>query len=313
MEYKNLGRSGLQVSVVGLGCNNFGMRCDFEKSEIVVNKALDEGINLFDTADVYGGQGKSEEFLGRILKGRRNDAIIATKWGMKMGEGPYKSGASRKYIMAAVEDSLRRLQTDYIDLYQLHRPDTSTPIDETLRALDDLVSSGKVRYIGHSNFAGWQTAEAHFVAQKGNFAPFISAQNEYNLLDRRIEAELVPACNSYGVSILPYFPLASGFLTGKYRQGQDLPEGTRLAAAAPMAARVLTDKNYEMLGKLEAFAESRGKSMVDLAIGWLASLPHVGSVIAGATRPEQVTQNVASGSWKLTADELAEVDAISKR
>ncbi|MGE0599690.1 MAG: aldo/keto reductase [Dehalococcoidia bacterium] len=313
MDYKNLGLSGLQVSVVGLGCNNFGMRCDYDQSEAVVNKAIEAGINFFDTADVYGGQGKSEEFLGRILKGRRNDVIIATKWGMKMGEGPYKSGASRKYIISAVEDSLRRLQTDYIDLYQLHRPDASTPIDETLRALDDLVSAGKVRYIGHSNFAGWQATEAHFVAHKNSYVRFVSAQNEYNLLNRSIEAELVPACNAYGVSILPYFPLASGFLTGKYRQGQDLPAGTRLANAGPMAARVLTDKNYEMLGKLESFAESRGKSMVDLAIGWLASLPHVGSVIAGATKPEQVTQNVASGAWRLTADELAEVDAISKR
>lgn len=313
MEYKNLGRSGLQVSVVGLGCNNFGGRCDYDQSEKVVNQALDEGINLFDTADVYGGQGKSEEFLGRILKGRRDDAIIATKWGMKMGEGPHTSGASRKYIVSAVEESLRRLQTDYIDLYQLHRPDASTPIEETLRALDDLVSAGKVRYIGHSNFAGWQAAEAHFVAEKRNFTPFISAQNEYNLLDRRIESELVPACNAYGVSILPFFPLASGFLTGKYRQGQDLPAGTRLANAGPMASRLLNDRNFETLGKLEAFAEARGKSMVDLAIGWLASLPHVGSVIAGATKPEQVTQNVASGSWKLSAEELAEVDGISKR
>ncbi len=313
MEYKHLGRSGLQVSVVGLGCNNFGGRCDYDQSEKVVNTALDEGINLFDTADVYGGQGKSEEFLGRILKGRRSDAIIATKWGMNMGEGPHRSGASRKYIVSAVEDSLRRLQTDYIDLYQLHRPDSSTPIEETLRALDDLVSAGKVRYIGHSNFAGWQAAEAHFVAEKGNFTPFISAQNEYNLLDRRIESELVPACNAYGVSILPFFPLASGFLTGKYRPGQDLPVGTRLANAGPMASRILNDRNFETLGKLEAFAEARGKSMVDLAIGWLASLPHVGSVIAGATKPEQVTQNVASGSWKLSPDELAEVDGISKR
>ena len=313
MEYKHLGRSGLQVSVVGLGCNNFGGRCDYDQSEKVVNTALDEGINLFDTADVYGGQGKSEEFLGRILKGRRSDAIIATKWGMNMGEGPHRSGASRKYIVSAVEDSLRRLQTDYIDLYQLHRPDSSTPIEETLRALDDLVSAGKVRYIGHSNFAGWQAAEAHFVAEKGNFTPFISAQNEYNLLDRRIESELVPACNAYGVSILPFFPLASGFLTGKYRPGQDLPVGTRLANAGPMASRILNDRNFETLGRLEAFAEARGKSMVDLAIGWLASLPHVGSVIAGATKPEQVTQNVASGSWKLSPDELAEVDGISKR
>jgi len=212
-----------------------------------------------------------------------------------------------------VEDSLRRLQTDYIDLYQLHRPDPQTPMEETLRALDDLISSGKVRYIGHSNFAGWQAAEAHFVAQKGNYTPFISAQNEYSLLERRIEAELVPACNQYGVSVLPFFPLASGFLTGKYRQGQDLPAGTRLANAGPMAARVLTDKNYEMLGKLEAFAEARGKTMLDLAIGWLASLSHVGSVIAGATKPEQVAQNVAAGGWRLTAEELAEVDAISKR
>ena len=313
MDYKNLGRSGLQVSVVGLGCNNFGMRCDYDQSEKVVHAAIDAGITLFDTADVYGGQGKSEEFLGRILKGKRDSVLVATKWGMKMGEGPHKSGGSRKYIMAAVEDSLRRLQTDYIDLYQLHRPDPQTPMEETLRALDDLISSGKVRYIGHSNFAGWQAAEAHFVAQKGNYTPFISAQNEYSLLERRIEAELVPACNQYGVSVLPFFPLASGFLTGKYRQGQDLPAGTRLANAGPMAARVLTDKNYEMLGKLEAFAEARGKTMLDLAIGWLASLSHVGSVIAGATKPEQVAQTVAAGGWRLTAEELAEVDAISKR
>ena len=313
MEYRHLGRSGLQVSVVGLGCNNFGMRCDFDQSKDVVHRALDAGITLFDTADVYGGQGKSEEFLGKILKGRRQDVVLATKFGMKMGDGPHKSGGSRKYIMSAVEDSLRRLDTDYIDLYQLHRPDPETPIDETLRALDDVVRSGKVRYIGNSNFAGWQAAEAHYVAKQANLTPFISAQNEYNLLDRRIEGELVPACNAYGLSILPFFPLASGFLTGKYRQGQEMPAGTRLANAGPMAARVLTDKNYEGLGKLEAFAEARGKAMLDLAIGWLASLSHVGSVIAGATKPEQIDQNVAAGGWKLTADELAEVDSISRR
>lgn len=313
MEYRHLGRSGLQVSVVGLGCNNFGMRCDFDQSKAVVNQALEAGITLFDTADVYGGQGRSEEFLGKLLKGHRQDVVIATKFGMKMGEGPHKSGGSRKYIMSAVEDSLRRLDTDYIDLYQMHRPDPETPIEETLRALDDLVRSGKVRYIGNSNYAGWQAAEAHYVARQANLAPFISAQNEYNLLDRRIEAELVPACNAYGLQVLPFFPLASGFLTGKYRQGQDLPAGTRLANAGPMAARVLTDKNYEMLGKLEAFADARGKTMLDLAIGWLASLSHVGSVIAGATKPEQIDQNVAAGAWRLTAEELAEVDAISKR
>lgn len=313
MEFKNLGRSGLQVSVVGLGCNNFGMRCDFDQSQAVVHKAVDEGINLFDTADVYGGGGKSEEFLGKILQGRRHDVVLATKFAMKMGEGPMRSGGSRKYIMSALEDSLRRLNTDYIDLYQMHRPDPTVPIEETLRALDDAVRAGKVRYIGHSNFAGWQAAEAHFVAQRGGYTPFISAQNEYNLLDRRIESELVPACNQYGVGVLPFFPLASGFLTGKYRQGQDLPAGTRLANAGPMAGRLLNERNYETLGKLEAFADERGKTTLDLAIGWLASQPHVGSVIAGATRPEQVAQNVAAGEWKLNPDELAEVDAISRR
>lgn len=313
MEFKNLGRSGLQVSVVGLGCNNFGMRCDFDQSQAVVHKALDEGINLFDTADVYGGGGKSEEFLGKILQGRRHDVVLATKFAMKMGEGPMRSGGSRKYIMSALEDSLRRLNTDYIDLYQMHRPDPTVPIEETLRALDDAVRAGKVRYIGHSNFAGWQAAEAHFIAQRGGYTPFISAQNEYNLLERRIESELVPACNQYGVGVLPFFPLASGFLTGKYRQGQDLPAGTRLANAGPMAGRLLNERNYETLGKLEAFADERGKTTLDLAIGWLASQPHVGSVIAGATRPEQVAQNVAAGEWKLNADELAEVDAISRR
>ena len=222
-----------------------------------------------------------------------------------------ESGGSRKHIMASVEDSLRRLGTDYIDLYQLHAPDPRTPIEETLRALDDLVRQGKVRYVGHSNFAGWQAAEAHFVAQANHVSPFISAQNEYSLLDRRVERELVPACNAYGLGILPYFPLASGFLTGKYRPGQPAPEGTRLSAG-PFGARVLTEKNFEMLGKLEAFAGARGHTMLELAIGWLASLPHVGSVIAGATKPEQVEQNVAAVSWQLSAEELAEVDGITK-
>jgi aryl-alcohol dehydrogenase-like predicted oxidoreductase len=312
MEFRNLGRSGLQVSVVGLGCNNFGMRMDVEATRTVVDKAIDSGINLFDTADVYGGAGKSEEFLGEVLKGRRHDVILATKFGNRMGEGPYKSGASRRYIMTAVEDSLRRLQTDYIDLYQIHVPDAKTPIEETMTALDDLVHQGKVRYIGHSNFSGWQTAEAHYVAQRDHLTPFISAQNEYSLLQRNVERELVPACKQYGVSILPYFPLASGFLTGKYRQGQEGPQGARLSAG-PMAARVLTDQNYEVLSKLEAFAEQRGKGVLDLAIGWLASMPHVGSVIAGATKPEQVEQNVKAGEWKLTPEEMTEVEAITKR
>lgn len=314
MEYRNLGRSGLQVSVVGLGCNNFGRRADLETTRAVVHKALDLGINLLDTADVYGGAGLSEEFLGQALEGRRREVVLATKFANPMGEGPMNRGGSRRYIMAAAEASLRRLKTDYIDLYQMHAPDPKTPIEETLRALEDLVRQGKVRYIGHSNFAGWQAAEAHYVAEKLNTTPFVSAQNEYNLLNRRIERELVPACEAYGLGILPYFPLASGFLTGKYRQDQPLPEGARLSspAAAPMANGILTPKNYEMLGKLEAFAGQRGKSMTELAFGWLATQPFVPSVIAGATKPEQVEQNAAAGAWRLSAEEMAEVDSLTK-
>lgn len=312
MEYRHLGRSGLQVSVVGLGCNNFGRRMDQDQTTAVVNTCLDLGINFFDTADVYGGEGRSEEYLGAALGGRRQDVVVATKFGMKMGEGPMESGGSRRWIQRAVEDSLRRLKTDYIDLYQMHTPDPSTPIDETLRALDDLVRAGKVRYIGHSNFAGWQAAEAALVAEHRSFTPFISAQNEYNLLNRHVERELVPACNKFGVSVLPYFPLASGFLTGKYRPGEPPPDGTRLALMGPMAERVLTERNFEALGKLEAFAGERGHNILELAIGWLASQPHVGSVIAGATKPEQVEANVKAGQWRLAADELAEVEGLAR-
>ncbi len=314
MEYRNLGKSGLQVSVVGLGCNNFGMRCDYDQTVAVVNKALEVGMNLFDTADVYGGQGRSEEFLGKALQGRRQDVVLATKWGNRMGEGPMKSGGSRRYIIAAAEDSLRRLQTDYIDLYQMHVPDPTTPIDETMRALDDLVTSGKVRYIGHSNFTGWMTAEAHYVAQMRGYAPFVSAQNQYSLLDRGIEKELVPACEKYGVSVLPYFPLASGFLTGKYKKDQEKPEGARLSnpAMGRMADRIFNDHNYEVLDKLENFAAQRNHGVLDVAIGWLASKPYIGSVIAGATKPEQVEANARAGEWKLTAEEMAEVDAIAR-
>ncbi len=311
MEFRNLGRSGLQVSVVGLGCNNFGMRMDPAATEIVVNKAIDSGINLFDTADVYGGQGRSEEFLGKALGARRHDIVLATKFGNRMGEGPYTSRGSRRYIINAVEASLRRLNTDYIDLYQMHVPDPTTPIDETLRALDDLVKSGKVRYIGHSNFTGWMAAEAHYVAAAHNLTPFISAQNEYSLLNRRIENELVPACTKFNVGVLPYFPLASGFLTGKYRQGEAAPQGARLSAG-PMAERVLTDRNFETLEKLEEFARSRERGVLDVAFGWLIAQPHVGSVIAGATKPEQIDANIAAGEWRMSADEVAEVDNITK-
>jgi aryl-alcohol dehydrogenase-like predicted oxidoreductase len=314
MEYRNLGRSGLQVSTVGVGCNNFGMRIDMTATQAVVDKAIDLGINLFDTADVYGGAGKSEEFLGKALGSRRHDVVVATKFGMKMGEGPYGSGASRKYIMAACEASLRRLGTDYIDLYQIHTPDPKTPVDETLRALDDLVRAGKVRYIGHSNFSGWQTAETHYLAEKHGVTPFISAQNEYSLVVRDIEKELAPACLKYGVGLLPYFPLASGFLTGKYKAGEEAPAGTRFGEwfKGPYGARTLNERNFGILAKLEAFAGARSHTVLDLAMSWLACKPFVGSVIAGATKPEQVEQNASAASWKLTAEEMAEVDGLAK-
>ncbi len=310
MEYRNLGNSGLQVSLVGLGCNNFGQRLDQAATAAVVNKCIDEGITFFDTADVYGGQGKSEEFLAPVLKPHRRNIIIATKTAAPMGEGAYWAGASRKYIMDAVEDCLRRLDTDYIDLYQMHRPDPKTPIEETMRALDDLVKSGKVRYIGSSNYTGWQVVEADWAAKTEHLTPFISAQNEYSLLNRDVEKELTPVCSKYNVGLLPFFPLASGFLTGKYRPGQPPPEGSRLAGASPFAARFLNEDNYEPLLKLEGFAEQRGHTMVELAMSWLASQPFVGSVTAGATKPEQVEENAKAADWQLTSDEMKEVDEI---
>jgi len=313
MEYKNLGRSGLQVSAVGLGCNNFGMRIDLEQTKAVVGKALEVGINLFDTADIYGGRGKSEEFLGAALKGNRRNAVIATKFTGPMGEGPLWSGGSRRYIFEAVDDSLRRLGTDYIDLYQVHFPDAKTPIEETMRALDDVVRAGKVRYIGCSNFTGWQVVEAQWIAREGHLSPFVSAQNQYNLLDRRVERELMPACAKYGLGILPYFPLASGFLSGKYKHGEAPPEGTRLAAWGPRGQAMLSDQNFDVLGRLEAFASARGHAMIDLAIGWLASHETVPCVISGATKPEQVEENARAAEWKLTAEEMAEVDGITRR
>ncbi|HLF72290.1 MAG TPA: aldo/keto reductase [Dehalococcoidia bacterium] len=309
MEYRNLGNSGLQVSLVGLGCNNFGGRVDAAGTKAVVDKCIDMGITLFDTADIYGPRGKSEEFLGPALKPHRRNIVIATKSAGPMGEGPYWSGTSRKYLMDAVDDCLRRLETDYIDLYQMHFP-TNTPIEETLRALDDIVRSGKVRYIGSSNYAGWQVVEAAWVAKTEHLTPFISAQNQYNLLERGIEKELVPAAKKYSVGILPYFPLASGFLTGKYRKDAPQPEGARLSGSSPFAGRTLTDANYDKLEKLDEFAKARGHTMTELAFGWLASLSFISSVIAGATRPEQVEENAKAADWKLSTEEMDEIDEI---
>lgn len=311
MEFNRLGSSGLHVSAVGLGCNNFGMRIDKEQTAVVVNKAIDLGINFFDTADMYGGT-QSETFLGAALGERRKDVVVATKFVGPVGQGPLNRGASRRHMFDAVEASLSRLNTDYIDLYQIHFPDETTPIEETLRALDDLVRQGKVRYIGCSNFSGWQVVEAQWITRTEHFSPLISAQNEYNLLDRRIERELVPACNAYGVGILPYFPLASGFLTGKYKHGEAPPEGTRIAAWGARGEQILTDRNFEILQGLEEFAKEREKTVLELAIGWLASQPHVPSVIAGATKPEQVEQNVAAAGWKLSGEEMTAVDTITK-
>ncbi|PKQ03967.1 MAG: aldo/keto reductase [Alphaproteobacteria bacterium HGW-Alphaproteobacteria-11] len=313
MRFKTLGNSGLKVSVVGLGCNNFGMKIDQAATDNVVGKALDLGITLFDTADVYGNKGGSERMLAHALGARRKEIVLATKFSLPMDDGEYMKGGSRRYILQAVEASLKRLNTDYIDLYQMHFPDPATPIEETISALDDLVRSGKVRYIGCSNFAGWQLVEAHYIAKEAGRAPFVSAQNHYNLLDRKIELELVPAAKKYGAAILPYFPLASGMLTGKYRRGGNGPEDGRLTVAAAMGKNLLTDTNFDIVEKVTAFAEARGKSTLDAAIGWLASQPHVASVIAGATKPEQVEQNVQAGAWEMTAEELDEINKMTFR
>ncbi len=309
MRYRPLGDSGLVVSVVGLGANNFGMRVDLERTREVVDAALDAGITLIDTADVYGGRGGSETMLGEVLKGRRDDVVLATKFGMDMGgaNGPdWGARGSRRYIRRAVEASLERLQTDWIDLYQYHAPDGLTPVEETLGALHELVLEGKVRYVGSSNFAGWQVADADAVALRNGFTRFVSAQNSYSLLDRTVERELVPACRHYRVGILPYFPLSSGLLTGKYKRGEEPPEGTRLAANP----RALTDRAFDTLEALEIYARERGVTMLTVAIGALAALPAVGSVIAGATRAEQVRANVAAGDWQPSAEDLAALDAI---
>ena len=311
MDYRRLGHSGLWVSAVGIGCNNFGAKCDEAATRAVVHACLDAGITLFDTADMYGNRGGSETLLGRILGHHRKDIVLASKFGLPMGEGPYLNGAGRHYIMRAVEDSLRRLRTDHLDLYQVHRPDPATPIEETLRALDDLVRDGKVRYVGCSNFAGWQLAEAEWAARAGGTVRFISAQNEYSLVDRRIEGELVPAANAYGVGILPYFPLANGLLTGKYQRNHAMPDGARMTERPTRAEEVLTDRNWTIAEKVADYAAARGHSLLEAAIGWLASQDHVPSVIAGATTAEQVARNAAAADWRMTAEEIADINALS--
>jgi aryl-alcohol dehydrogenase-like predicted oxidoreductase len=309
MQLRNLGASGLKVSIIGLGCNNFGMRIDQAQTRMVVDAALDCGVNFFDTADIYGGS-KSEVFLGDALKGRRDKAVLATKFANPMGEGAYLRGGARRYIVKAVEDSLKRLHTDHIDLYQMHVPDADTPIDETLRALDDLVRSGKVLYIGNSNFSGWQIADADWTARAGGLERFVSAQNNFSLLERGVEREVLPACERFGLGLLPFFPLASGFLTGKYQRGEPPRQGTRLAAWGARGAAALSDRNFDRLEGLEAWAEQRGRRILDLAFAWLLGHPAVSSVIAGATTPEQVQANARCAEWILTPEEVVEVRAL---
>ena len=315
MKYRKLGNSGLDVSVVGLGCNNFGMICSLDQTKRVVQKALNLGINLFDTADVYGNRGNSELYLGKALGKARKDVLIATKFAVAMGDGPHMRGGSRRYIMQAVEDSLKRLGTDYIDLYQMHAPDPNTPIDETLRALDDLIYHGKVRYIGCSNFRGWQLVEAKWTSEASQLNTFISAQNRYSILSRDLEIELVPAAEKLGVSILPYFPLESGLLTGKYTHHHKPTKGTRWEVWGKRGPQVtnafFSDAKFKKVEKLRALCDKYEHSLLDLAFGWLIGQPTVASVIAGATKPKQVEQNVNAGNYSLSFDEIAEVDKIT--
>jgi aryl-alcohol dehydrogenase-like predicted oxidoreductase len=314
MRFRRLGDSGLVVSLVGVGCNNFGGRIDAERTREVVHAALDAGVNLFDTADIYGSSsGRSEELLGSALGSRRADVIVATKFGMdaRGANGPDRGArGSRRYIMRAVEASLRRLKTDYIDLYQMHEPDPGTPIEETLRALDDLVQAGKVRYLGNSNFAAWQVTDAEWTARSGHLNRFISAQNKYSLVERDVERELVPACERFGLGLIPYYPLASGLLTGKYRRDEAAPAGSRLARDGYQSR--LAAAPWDTIETLEAYAEKRGLSLLDVAIGGLAAQPAVASVIAGATGAEQVRANVAAAGWEPTPADLAELDEITK-
>lgn len=310
MNRRKIKNTELQVSEIGLGCNNFGYvkDLDIHRTRQVVDKAIECGINFFDTSDSYG---HSEEFLGEILGERRNSLLLATKFGSQLDKEGKKKGASRSYILSAVESSLSRLKTDWIDLYQLHRPDLNTPIDETLRALDDLVKQGKVRYIGCSNLSAEQLTEAEEVATRHRLTHFVTSQDEYSLLVRNIERDLLPTVDKYGMSELPYFPLASGFLTGKYKRHQPHPHGSRLAEKQGLADKYAHSQNWEKVEKLTAIAEGRGHTLLELAFSWLLSHSVVASVIAGATTPEQVESNSRAGSWQLSAEDLQEIDHIT--
>jgi aryl-alcohol dehydrogenase-like predicted oxidoreductase len=302
MRTRPLGDGGPEVTVVGLGTNNFGGRCDLEQTRAVIEAALDEGITLFDTADIYS-QGKSESYIGEVLEGRRDSVVLATKFGSEMEGAPDFAPGSRDYIRWAVEGSLKRLRTDVIDLYQLHRPDPTTPIAETLEALNELVVEGKVRFIGSSNFDAAMIEDADKVARERGFARFVSAQNHYSFVHREAEDEILPVCERLGIGQLPYFPLASGLLTGKYNRGEEAKEGR-------LAGREIKDEDFDRVDRLQQFADERGISLLDVAIGGLLAMPAVSSVIAGATKPEQVRANVEAGAWEPTADDVAALNAL---
>jgi len=308
VQYRRLGHSGLQVSTIGLGTNQFGGKVDQAGVSRIIETAIDLGINLIDTADVYQ-QGRSESTLGVALKGKWSKVVLATKGFNATGEGPNDKGASRYHLIAAVEDSLRRLQSDHIDLYQMHRWDAGTPIEETLRALDDLVRSGKVRYIGASNYMAWQLGRANLLAELNHWTPFVSVQNHYHMFERELEREMLSFCAAHHVGILPYFPLAGGFLTGKYRRGEPAPTGSR-GESSPYVQAYMTEGNYDKLAKLEAWSAAHGHTLTELAHAWLLAHSEVSSVISGATSAEQLQTNAKSAEWSLAADELAEVNAI---
>jgi aryl-alcohol dehydrogenase-like predicted oxidoreductase len=311
MQERNLGPSGLRVSVVGLGCNNFGAKLDLEASRKVIHKALDSGITLFDTADMYGNRGGSETIIGEVLGARRKDIVLATKFGWEMDDSGRQRGASRRYILSAVEASLKRLRTDWIDLYQYHKPDPLTPLEETLATLDDLVHQGKVRYVGCSNMPAWQVAKSQEIARARNTTAFISCQDEYSLIVRNVvEPQLSAAMEHYGLGLLPFFPLASGLLSGKYARN-NMPADGRLSQAKRWADKYLNESNWAKVEKLEAFARARGHTLLELAFSWLACKAPVTSVIAGATTPAQVEANVKAADWQLTAEDMAEVDKIT--
>jgi len=311
MKTRNLGRSDLKVSIVGLGCNNFGMRTDLRESRAVIDAAIDRGITLFDTADIYGNRGGSETILGQVLGDRRKSIVLATKVGKDMDDSGRMKGSSRRYIMSGIEASLRRLRTDYVDLYQIHEWDPLTPLEETMRALDDLVRQGKVRYLGCSNYPASQVVEAHAIAGDLKLQGFISCQDQYSLLARAIEKELIPVIEDKGMALLPFFPLAGGLLSGKYKRHEPPAAETRFAAWKALAERYLNDRNWGIVERLDKFCAERGRSLLELAFSWLLARPVVASVIAGATKPEQIAQNVVAANWALSPEDLDEIDTLT--